>query len=96
MTFTRITKTIVNLRVIETPLDIVFRGVMQPLSPKRLDIKPEGQRAWTWKTVHAEPALKLNIDDIITYKNTPYRVMAKSDYTAHGYVYYELAEGFIQ
>ncbi len=89
-----VVKTEVNYQVVETMENIQFQGVVQPLSAKRLMMKPEGQQAWTWLWVHAEPTLKLNTDQVITYLGVQYRVMALKNYEAYGYVEYELVEDY--
>ena len=57
-------------------------------------MKPEGQRAWKWFSVHADPSLSLTPDEVITYQSTQYRVKGKTDYTGYGYIYYELIEDY--
>jgi hypothetical protein len=94
MTFELIGKTILDHAVIETKTRINFRGVRQPLSPQQLAIKPEGQRAWKWQMIHAEPSLQLKNDDVIYYNGVRYRVMNRSDYTEYGYMYYEIVQDY--
>lgn len=92
MTFTRIVKTVVGFQAKETPTDVEFMGVIQPLSSRALTIKPEGQRSWTWFMLHADPVLSLNTDEVITYNGVQTRVMARKDYSLYGYMYYELVQ----
>lgn len=94
MVFTRIVKTVINFVVTENPTDIVFRGVMQPYTPQRLDIKMQGERNWIWNTLHAEPGLPLYPDDVVIYQKTQYRIMSKSDYSSYGYVEYKLVQDY--
>lgn len=94
MTFTRIVKNIVNFQVVETPTNTDFQGVWQPSSPQALLMKSEGQRQWKWFTVHADPSLHLDPDEIITYLGTQYRVMNKLDYTEYAYIEYELIQDY--
>ncbi|MDR2676134.1 MAG: hypothetical protein LBC18_15030 [Opitutaceae bacterium] len=89
-----VTKAIVDFEAVETVAQITFRGVRQPLNPKRLDLKPEGQRAWKWDTLHCEPSLKLKNDDVVMLDGTRHRVMNVSDFSEYGYMYYEIAEDF--
>lgn len=89
MTFTTIVKTIVNFAEVETLTTINFMGIMQPMSPRQLMMKPDGQRSWRWFTIHAFPFLRLNTDEIITFTDgISYRVMGIVDYTRNGYVEY--------
>lgn len=92
MTFTRVTKTTEAFQAVETPQAFSFRGVIQPLTDRRLALKPEGQRAWTWLLLHAEPSLKLDVDEVVTYLGVQTRIMARKDYTLYGYVQYELVQ----
>lgn len=95
MTFTKVVKTVVGFKTFETPTTIDFRGVWQPLTGRQLMIKPEGERAWNWFQVHAEPgALDLTADDVITYRGVQYRVDAMKDYSLYGYIQYDLVEDY--
>jgi len=94
LTFSVITKTIVNMVVQETYTPVSFLGVIEALSPQLLAIKPEGQRQWTWYTVWALPNLVLKPDDIFTYLTVTYRVMKRNDFTQYGYVQYEIVENY--
>ncbi len=92
MTFTTIVKTVVGFEVVETPTDTTFQGVIQPLSSRRLELKPEGQRAWTWFTLHADPVLTLQVDDVVEYLGVQTRIMARKDFSLYGYVEYEIVQ----
>lgn len=92
MTFTTIVKTVVNFKAVETPTNVTFRGVIQPLSGRQLVMKPEGERAWTWFLLHAEPQLKLEVDSVVTYLGVQTRVMSQKDYSIYGYIEYELVQ----
>lgn len=90
MTFGLITKATVGFQVVETASEINFQGVWQPLSGRELMLKPEGQRAWSWWWLHADPSLNLKVDDIVVYKTKQYRVMSKKNYELYQYVEYHL------
>ncbi len=94
MVFGLVTKTTQNFQVVETVEQVSFQGVWQPLSARRLSMKPEGQQAWSWYWLHAEPALNLNPDQIVTYNGVQYRVMSNKNYELYGYVEYELVEDY--
>jgi hypothetical protein len=99
MVFTKIVKTTVAFQLEETPTNINFRGLVEPLSGRRLDMKPEGQRSWNWIKVIAEGSpsaslLSLNIDEVISFLGTQYRVMAKRNYSLYGFIEFELAEDY--
>ncbi len=92
MVFTRVTKSTVAFQLVETAENISFRGVIQPLTSRDLIQKPEGQRAWTWLWLHADPSLTLNVDEIVTYNGVATRIMARKNYTIYGYVEYQLVQ----
>lgn len=92
MTFGIVSKTIGGFQAVETMTKVSFQGVIQPLSAQRLYLKPEGQRAWTWLLLHADPSLILEVDSVVTYRGVQTRVMARKDYRIYGYVEYELVQ----
>lgn len=92
MMFVLIMKRTVNFQLEESKCKIHFRGVVQPLKARDLNLKPEGQRAWTWLMLHADPVLSLKVDDIVEYNCVKTRVMARTDYKQYGYIYYELVQ----
>lgn len=92
MVFVPVVKQTSGGEVIETGDPINFRGVIQPLQNRDLLIKPEGERAWTWYMLHAQPVLALQVDDVVLYLGVQTRVMARQDYSIYNYVYYELVQ----
>jgi len=94
LVFSLITKRLVDFEETEGSKDIQFRGSVQPLSAQKLLIKPEGQRAWIWKLLYAEPDLKLKMDDVGILDGVRYRVMERTDYSEYGYVEYHLVNDY--
>lgn len=92
MMFEPVEKTVSGYQVVETMTPIQFMGVWQPLTERQLMLKPEGQRAWSWFWVHADPSLTLEVDSVITYLGVQYRVMTHKDYRLYGYVEYHLIQ----
>lgn len=92
MIFTTIVKEVEGFQSVETPTEIPFQGVIQPFTERQLLLKPEGQRAWTWHLLHADPSLKLEVDDVVDYLGVQTRVMSRKDYTLYGYVEYHLVQ----
>lgn len=92
MVFTLVAKLTEAFQVVETPIDYKFRGVIQPFTPRQLLLKPEGERAWTWFTLHSDVSLILQVDDVVTYLGKQTRVMGRKDYSLYGYVEYELVQ----
>jgi hypothetical protein len=94
MVFGIVEKTVQNFQVVETMVNVGFQGVWQPLSAKRLMMKPEGQQAWSWFWLHCDPSLKLNNDQVVNYLGTQYRVMNLKNEELYGYLEYELIEDY--
>lgn len=92
MVFTLVTKTVVAFQNVEVANDIAFRGVIQPLSGRRLELKPEGQRAWNWSWLHSDPSLALDVDDVVYYLGVQTRIMSRKDYSIYGYIEYEIVQ----
>lgn len=94
MIFGVVTKSITDFQVIEDMVEISFQGVWQPLSGRRLMMKPEGQQSWSWFWLHAEISLKLVPDQVIVYLGIQYRVMSVKNYDLYGYLEYELVQDY--
>lgn len=94
LTFDIITKGIVDYEVTEIRKTVSTKGVRQPMSATQLSIKPEGQRAWRWETLHCLPDLKLKIDDIVIFNDIKYRVMQRWNWAEYGYMEYHLCEAY--
>lgn len=94
MTFVVVEKAVEGFQNVETPTNIDFLGVWQPMTAQQLSMKPEGQRKWKWFTVHTQPGVPLDPDDVVTYLGTQYRVMQKLDYTLDGYIEYHLIDDY--
>lgn len=94
MTFDVVTKALVNYEVTEVLTTIQTEGVRQPMNAQSIAIKPEGQRAWKWETLHCLPNVKLNIDDIVIFDNVKYRVMNRWNWSEYGYLEYEICQAY--
>ena len=94
LTFKKIVKSIVNYQAVETETIISTKGVRQPFSPQQLKVKPEGQRAWKWETLHCLADVALVPDEIVEFNSIRYRVIEKKDYTEYGYIEYEIVQDF--
>lgn len=94
ITIKLITKTVVDFQNKEEEKSVTFSGVVQPLSPRSIEMKPEGQRKWRWLQIHADITLVMDIDDIVRYDNVKFRVKARGEYNHFGYYRYELMEDY--
>jgi hypothetical protein len=103
MEFTTITKGVQGFEAIESGVVTSFRGVIMPFKPRNLELKPIGQRAWTYWQVFSDRVLPLQVDDIITLP-TPdpaaggalvprnSRVMSRMDWSRNGYFEFVIAQ----
>ena len=92
--FDIITKALVNYEVEEVIVPVATQGVRQPMSAQQIAIKPEGQRAWKWETIHCLPDVPLKIDDVVVFGNQRYRVMQKWDWSEYGYQEVHICQGY--
>jgi len=92
MVFTQVTKQTINFQEVEVDTDTAFEGIIQPMGARQLIFKPEGQRAWTWLLLHADPVLTLQVDEIVKYLGVATRVMSRKDYMLNGYIEYSLVQ----
>lgn len=94
MVFGIVTKTYRGGRTFESEEQISFKGVWQPMSASKLQLKPEGQRSWKWFTVHSTPDLDLENDQRVIYRGNAYRVMERLNYQEYGYLEYHLVDDY--
>lgn len=74
---------------------VSFNGMIQPLSEKKIQLKPEGQRAWKWLQIHClSTSLDLDVNDIIEYNGRKFKIMADNDYSLNGFIEYHAAEDY--
>ncbi len=79
---------------IPTTREVNTSGCVQPMRPRELAIKPEGERAWGWYVLYVTPEIALKADDKVIFKGVTYRVMDKMDWSEYGYVRYGVQEGY--
>lgn len=66
-----------------------FAGTIQPLSPNKIMLKPEGQRSWEWLQIHCvASSTDLKTNDRIVYNSRHYKIMAVNDYQLNNFVEY--------
>ncbi len=94
MTFTVITKAVINFQDVETEVETTALGVRQPFSARQLMMKPEGQRSWRWETIHADQSLILTVDDVVVFDSIRYRVMQIMQWKEYGYVEYHICQDY--
>jgi len=95
ITLTRITQTITAGLVADTETAFTFKGVVQPLAPEKLMLKPENLRSWKWLQVHCfTGANDLATNDQVVFDGQKFKIMAKLDYSLNNYVEYHLIENY--
>lgn len=86
---------VVDGLVRERTRSVKFQGVIQPLSPRMIALKPEGQRAWEWLQIHAITSTKdLAPNDRIEYQGNAYKVMGVNDYSKNNYIEYHVVKDY--
>ena len=73
---------------------IKSEGVIQPFTSKDLQLKSEGQRAWSWYMLHCLPDVVLKVGEYVFIDGKKYRVMKLTDYSDYGYLEYDVVEAF--
>lgn len=72
--------------------ELFFEGNLQPLHPRELLVKSEGERKFKWWSLFTD--LKLKVDWIVEDQNSiTYRVMNTTDWQDGDYSQYQLIEG---
>lgn len=94
ITMVVITTTIVDGIASEVPRPVSTSGIIQPMKAQAVAVKPEGQRAWKWNTLHATRDLDLKRDDVVVVKGLNYRVMGRWDYEDFGFRLFELVQDY--
>ena len=73
-------------------------GVVMPLKPQALSLKPIGEREWIWRKMFCDPSTSLTPGDEIIFGTDEdgqrFRIMAKADFSEYGYIEYEMCQGY--
>ena len=87
-----IRKAATDFQVTESKTDVEWAdGVLLPIPPRKLVMKPEGERNWKWWTLYS--AQQLSNDWIVKdLEGKEFRVVSTSDWKAAGYFEYEIVE----
>jgi len=95
MTLRKVTDTIVDFENVKTETVFEFEGVFQPMPPREIFLKPEGQRAWKWWSLWTKTGVEVNLGDIIVdYNDLRFRVMKRTDWVQAGYIKFDLVEDY--
>ena len=90
----RITSKIIGGEVVNRIDEIRCAGAIQPFDSRKLRIKPEGQRSWDWNMLHVTPDVRLENGEYFGLKGRFYRIMSNEDWTAYGYITYEVLQSY--
>lgn len=90
--FTLVQTAAVDFEAIDTPQrDIYFDGMLQPMKPRDLLIKPEGERKWKWWMLFTEQELQPG-NILQDESGSSYRVMSTVRWDLAGYRGYEIIQ----
>ena len=94
ITLVKITRTIVDAQTVKTEEILEFKGVVQPLTPEALNLKPLESRSWEGLRIHTKIAIELETNDQVIFNGKRYKVMFKNDYKLYNYFEYHLVEDY--
>ena len=95
LTIIKVSQFIENGFVKEKLTPVSFNGVIQPLSPEQLNLKPETLRSFRWLQIHVYSGdLNLKTNDKIEVDGKRFKVMGILDYQRNGFVEYHAIEDF--
>ena len=95
VTLKKIVQVIVDGLVTDTEKLIRFKGVVQPLDPEQINLKPEGQRSFEWLQIDCfSGSNNLTTNDRIVYNSLPYKIMGVFDYSQNGYIEYHAVRDY--
>ena len=95
-TLVKISQQNIDGDILNVETKISYQGVVQPLNPEAIQLKPEGQRSWEWLQVHVitDKENNLVVNDRVIYDNKPYKVMFVKNYKLNNYIEYHLLEDY--
>lgn len=91
---TTYTQTVVNHKVVNTPVTKYIMLNKQPTPPEVVARKPEEQRHWKFWDIHTTKELEFNIDDRFEIEGIGYKIKEKYPYKESGYFHYGCIEDF--
>lgn len=90
--FQVVQKSVADYEASETPvITTTFDGVLEPIHPRALLVKPEGQRTWNWWSLWTKKSLQPG-DIVVDQDNKEYRVMSINNWSNADYQQYELVQ----
>lgn len=94
ITLIKTTSSIVDYEKVENREEIVFKGVIQPLTAEALKLKPLETRSWEWLMIHTRTSAEIFTGDLIEYDGKEYKVMFEKNYSLNGYYEYHLVKNY--
>jgi hypothetical protein len=92
MTFRVITREVVDYESESSSLiSRIIDGVLEPQTPQKVALKPEGVRNWKWWSLWTTAVLA-NLDEIVDADGRKFQVQSQSDWRRGNYVEYEVTE----
>ena len=81
--------------IIDIPHKKRIAGVLQPLRPEDVELKPEGQRSWSWFMLHVKSSYdRLRVEQQLEIGGQPYKVMSVKNYENYGYIEYHVIRSY--
>lgn len=90
-----ITQDVIDGFPIDIEKKVSFKGVIQPLSPRMIELKPEGQRSFEWLQIHCQSKeISFEPNARICYAGKRYKIMANNDYSLNNYSEYHAVRDY--
>ena len=94
ITLIKLTEVIDKGFVTYTEQEINFIGVVEPVKPENLKVRPEGERGWKYQEIYTTTEQNLKIAEKIKYAGTRYKIIEVNNYEAYGYFKYLIIEDY--
>jgi hypothetical protein len=82
VTLSRITKSVIDHKVVESETSVAFKAVVQPAQKNKLN---KAKLDFNLKYILVHSLLEVKISDIIVHHNIRYKAFENADYNDYGY-----------
>lgn len=94
ITLIKLTSSLVDYQKVSVREEIKFKGVVQPLTPEALKLKPLESRSWKWLMIHSKAGAEIFTNDLIEFDGEEFEVKFENDYKLNGFFEYHLVKNY--
>jgi hypothetical protein len=94
ITMVKLTSSIVDYEKVSVREEIKFKGVVQPLTPEALKLKPLESRSWEWLMIHCKDGTAISTNDLIEFEGQEFKVEFRNRYKLNGFFEYHLVKNY--